>query len=117
MTAILMALLAATAAVPVQPAANTPLTIMDFDISPMAAGPPVMSERAKQEQKPGSASAICTVSPEGMLTTCKVVQETPLGYGFGDAVLGMASRLRLPLKTKAGVPAVGKRFLLSLAVR
>jgi TonB family protein len=42
----------------------------------------------------GDATLRCKVNRAGRLRGCKVQQETPVGYGFGDAALGLAGYFR-----------------------
>lgn len=43
----------------------------------------------------GSVDVRCTVNPDGSLTACTVVNETPTGYGFGRAVIAATRWARL----------------------
>ena len=36
--------------------------------------------------------ADCTAAPDGALSACRIVQEQPLDYGFGESVMIMAQR-------------------------
>lgn len=52
-------------------------------------------ERAQERNLNGEAVLDCAVGSDYMLTSCQVVEETPAGYGFGDAALKMACLWRL----------------------
>lgn len=43
----------------------------------------------------GQVTLNCGVTPNGPLTDCRIVNETPAGAGFGEAALAAAQRSRL----------------------
>lgn len=49
-------------------------------------------ERAQERNLEGSARIDCTLSETNTLKTCSIVEETPPGFEFGDAALGIACR-------------------------
>lgn len=55
----------------------------------------------------GWARMKCDVTSEGALADCLVLEESPRGIGFGDAVLKMASKFRMRPKTLDGKPVAG----------
>jgi len=70
----------------------------------------------------GSATLKCAVAIDGALDKCTIVSETPAGWGFGDAALGVAPAfvmtggvpdqnggrpsVRLPIRWQAGAPQI-----------
>ena len=64
---------------------------------------------------PGRAILDCDVSTAGVLEHCRVVEETPEGYGFGDAALNLAGLFKMkpgsvdssnPTRSRSVVPIV-----------
>jgi protein TonB len=51
--------------------------------------------RARYERVTGSALLACHVLPSRRLADCKVLRETPEGYGFGKAALGASADFRV----------------------
>lgn len=51
--------------------------------------------RALRADVPGSATLRCAVRLDGSLTGCAVLSETPGGYGFGRAALGLSRHFRM----------------------
>lgn len=47
----------------------------------------------------------CKATSEGVVSNCVVVQETPGGYGFGDAALRMSASFRMKPTAQGGVAA------------
>jgi protein TonB len=56
----------------------------------------------------GAATVGCVVQPDGALTDCQVISETPQGYGFGAAAVKAAARFRMRPATRDGEPVVGR---------
>lgn len=57
----------------------------------------------------------CAFLADGGLNDCKIVQETPLDMGFGEAVLASAADARLAPQVLANAPADGRvRFSVRL---
>ncbi|PZQ62592.1 MAG: hypothetical protein DI570_10130 [Phenylobacterium zucineum] len=42
----------------------------------------------------GRAAMTCAVQDDGALSACKIIRETPVGLGYGDALLSMAPKFR-----------------------
>src|SRR5690349_8548045 len=61
-------------------------------------------ERAQRLSMQGSAVMSCVVTADGFLKDCKVLEETPGGYGFGEAAIRMAILFRMKPLTKSGQP-------------
>jgi len=51
----------------------------------------------------GEVSVHCGLSDDGRLKGCKVVSETPQGYGFGQAALSLTGGYRAPAIQASGV--------------
>jgi TonB family protein len=56
-------------------------------------------ERGKNTQTSGRAIVDCDVTADGLLDNCRVVEESPANYGFGDATLKLSRIFRLNPKT------------------
>ena len=63
-------------------------------------------QRALLAGKSGVVSLACTVLATGALADCSVAEETPGGWGFGKAALGLTKRFRLSPRLEDG-SAVG----------
>jgi hypothetical protein len=72
----------------------------------------VFPAEAAQKGIDGLAALQCKVAGDGALQDCKVLRETPPGFGFGQALLSLASKYRLPPKFPApgGVFTLQQRF-------
>lgn len=70
----------------------------------LPATPPikVYPPRALLEEKSGEATLRCSVSETFGLTACKLVSESPRGYGFGAAGLQLAQSFRMKPTTLDG---------------
>ena len=55
----------------------------------------------------GRAIIQCDVALDGLLRNCRVVEETPPGYGFGVALLLLAPQFKMKPATRNGVPVSG----------
>lgn len=55
----------------------------------------------------GSAILFCVVKADGTAADCKVVQESPVGYGVGAAALAMSSKFRMKPMVVNGVAVDG----------
>jgi TonB family protein len=64
-------------------------------------------EKARRQQVSGRAAISCTVNAGGGLVDCKVVEDFPAGFGFGEAVLRMSSLFKLSPVLKDGRPVEG----------
>jgi protein TonB len=61
-------------------------------------------ERAQRLSMSGRAVIGCMVAPDGRLVDCKVLSESPLQWGFGEAAIRMSSQFRMRPKTIDGQP-------------
>lgn len=62
----------------------------------------------------GRATIECSVLPDGRLSDCVVVSETPEGYGFGEATVRAATKLRMRPRTVDGKPVAVARVRIPL---
>lgn len=69
----------------------------------------VYPARAQDLRLGGTAAAECEVGPDGRLSKCATIDESPEGFGFGAATLAISSRLRAQMRTASGVNLVGRR--------
>lgn len=65
--------------------------------------------RAYRENVSGEALIECLVASDGALTECRVVRETPMGYGFGEASIAVARNFTVAPLTRDGRPTDGMR--------
>ncbi len=99
-TAIAIAFSGATAfaqdaaAAPTSPADPRPITLIEQLVeNPFAQFPPVeYPDRALARGLEGYVRLACGYEPNGVLTQCEIIEETPLGAGFGSAALAGAGR-------------------------
>ncbi|CAN5813930.1 hypothetical protein BH11PSE1_BH11PSE1_16650 [soil metagenome] len=63
--------------------------------------------RAQRMDVAGSATMQCSVSSDGGLNPCTVIDEDPGEYGFGDAALQIGALLRLAPLDEDGQPVAG----------
>lgn len=70
-------------------------------------------ERAIAASVSGSASLNCLVLPNGAVSDCTVTRESPGGYGFGRAALGLSRHFRVNPRTVNGA-AEGSRVNIGL---
>ena len=64
-------------------------------------------ELALVREQPGSARLDCVVRADGSLA-CSVQSESPVGYGFGDAALGIAQSFRMAQQLGDGSATEGR---------
>jgi protein TonB len=62
---------------------------------------------ARKGRIDGRVTVLCSVTAKGALTKCSTVEETPSGWGFGDAALGLASEFRMKPVTPSGQSVAG----------
>jgi protein TonB len=65
--------------------------------------------RAMELGKEGKVTLNCTVSATGTLTDCSV-DESPAGYGFGDATLRISKLFKMKPQTADGSAVEGGKF-------
>jgi TonB family protein len=63
--------------------------------------------RAMDEGVEGRVTLRCTVDQLGSLHDCRVEGETPAGYGFGEAALGLSDGFRMKPRLEDGRPVPG----------
>ncbi len=75
---------------------------------------PEFPERAMARRvTEGSASVACSAAPDGTLSHCRIVSETPPGVGFGPSALSAARSARLsPESVQDAAPGSEVRFVL-----
>jgi hypothetical protein len=56
-------------------------------------------EKGTRTETPGRGIIDCDVTAGGLLANCRVVEEWPIGYGFGDAALKLSHSFRIDPKT------------------
>ena len=64
-------------------------------------------ERAVRANMGGRATISCTVNAQGILEDCRASEESPAGFGFGEAALKLAPLFRMLPQTKSGQPVAG----------
>ena len=93
------------------PKPHKPVWVEAPDAQQMAAAYPTKAMAAGQG---GRAQIRCTATADGALADCRLVSEEPVGEGFGDAALGLASRFRMQTALLDGASAVGGTFDVAL---
>jgi len=74
-------------------------------------------ERAARLEKEGRATVLCRVDARGRLQDCKILDESPEGYGFGDATLKLVGSFRMRPQTRDGVPVDGGTVRIPMVYR
>jgi protein TonB len=64
-------------------------------------------ERAQRMGVEGVVAIRCVVMTTGMLSSCVIVHESPVGFGFGDATIRASHRWRMKPAIRDGVPVEG----------
>ena len=65
----------------------------------------------------GQAKLSCTVTPDGALTACQVLEETPADMGFGIATKYLAGIFRLAPLSRDGEPTRGMIYVFKVTWR
>lgn len=96
---------------PVGPAPHGPAlaVLPDWILKPDMADvvrhyPPAATAAGQQ----GRATITCRVDGDGRLGRCQLINEAPLGAGFGDAALALADRFQMKPVDRNGVPTAGQ---------
>jgi len=71
-------------------------------------------EYARRVHLGGRVALDCVVTDEGKLTPCAVTEETPPGYGFGQAAVRFASTFKLRPGMRDGQPVHGGHYRLPM---
>lgn len=64
----------------------------------------VFPRRARHDHLGGHTTIRCRVDVTGRLADCAVVEETPAGYGFGDAGIQLSGHFQITPLTRGGHP-------------
>jgi protein TonB len=72
-------------------------------------------ERAARNGVSGSTVMECRVTAQGTVASCTVVQESPKGYGFGDAALASTRYFRLNPRMVDGSTVEGAKVRIPMA--
>lgn len=67
---------------------------------------------AAQAGVAGKALMACTVTEEGRMAGCEILEEEPPQAGFGEAALKLQRRFKMMPKTKDGDPVGGGRVVI-----
>ncbi len=94
---------AASAPAPAQ--LNDPLILRSISAADLGSAYPA---QAKAAGVSGDVSVTCQVTADGAMSGCRTTAETPTGYGFGDAAVGLASQITVQPKAKDGSPVGGR---------
>ena len=96
---------------PTQPSADISANIVEFEMRPdqsqfAKAYPPFALLFGVE----GSARMRCKASADLLWENCDILEETPTGWGFGNAALSLAPRFRLKALPREGVAIIPVRF-------
>ncbi|HEY1752209.1 MAG TPA: energy transducer TonB [Caulobacteraceae bacterium] len=105
--------------------ADPPAVTPDVFASPVVIDPdwaayvppinPVYPKAAFRAGVSGRATLSCLVSAEGRLQDCKVIEQTPPGYDFGDAALKLSRSFRMTPQLRDGVAVGGAKVTFPVA--
>ena len=104
-----------TATEPTRPVAPRLLRKTDWVRQPTA--PPherALPQRGNNAGVSGRVTLSCSVTASGSVTGCSVASESPSGYGFGRAALGLAPSFEMRPRTVDGAPVEGARVSIPL---
>lgn len=71
-------------------------------------------QRARDQGVSGRVVIDCAITPQGALSGCRVISESPRGMGFGEASVRAATRLRVRTHGRSGNGAPGARIQIPL---
>ena len=69
-------------------------------------------DEARRKRLEGKGAVKCRVTETGMLGSCRVVEETPAGSGFGMATMALMSGVQIAPKTKSGQPTLDAKVVI-----
>ena len=67
----------------------------------------VYPDKASRDSRGGQGIVICRVTTEGGLTDCRLIDDEPLGYGFGAAAMELSKTFKMESTTADGLPTAG----------
>ncbi len=73
--------------------------------------------RAQRLEVEGRATINCGLDKTGKLSDCWTFEESPEGYGFGDAAVALAAEFRMKPATVDGQPVDGGRIRIPITFR
>ena len=76
----------------------------DREAQRLSMGRAVMPDPAEQEAVSGQVELECIAPETGPLEQCRVIEEVPLGWGFGDAALNATDTIRIRPAIQGGQP-------------
>jgi protein TonB len=105
---ITLALLLAGVAFPLtaDPKADSPAWVKKPDEQTLSRHYPV---RAQFKNTPGMAMLECQVIADGLLSKCRIVAQTPVDYGFGEAAMSLVPHFQLAARTPSGKSTFGMK--------